>query len=201
MRWPNRDLHNRVYAHISRLSPAWNPSALSLLLRHILCMEGPQLLIPNVGYHQCSTCREALSRAWHLKVYINPAIDFHGDREGKIELCLWKEIKSKQVRQMRNQLESMDVQKDAELPKHNALSTEIYLAIASMRLSIASSTSWKVTSSQINVRFMQVDGLGKPSVSPFTCSSVWWATGEQHRGWFLLWHWLRNSWLRDEVYL
>jgi len=42
---------------------------------------------------------------------------------------------------MRNQIESKDVQKDAELPKQNALSTEIYLAIASMRLSIASSTS------------------------------------------------------------
>lgn len=104
-------------------------------------MEGPQRLILNIGYHQCSTCRQALSRAWLLKAYIDSAIDFHGDREGKMELYLCKEIKSKQVRQMRNQLESKDVQKDAELPKQNALRTEIYLAIASMRLSIASSTS------------------------------------------------------------
>lgn len=46
MRWPNRDLHNRVYAHISRLSPAWILFTLLLLLRHILCKAGPQRPIP-----------------------------------------------------------------------------------------------------------------------------------------------------------
>lgn len=49
--------------------------------------------------------------------------------------------KKNQDRRRRGQRESKDVQKDAGLPNQNALSTEIYLAIASMRLSIASSTS------------------------------------------------------------
>lgn len=52
-----------------------------------------------------------------------------------------KKIKKNQDRRRRGQRESKDVQKDAGLPNQNALSTEIYLAIASMRLSIASSTS------------------------------------------------------------
>lgn len=52
-----------------------------------------------------------------------------------------KNQKKNQDRRRRGQRESKDVQKDAGLPNQNALSTEIYLAIASMRLSIASSTS------------------------------------------------------------
>lgn len=63
MRWLNRDLHNRVYAHISRLSPAWIPSTLLLLLRHILCMARPQRLLPKLDNINGGTRPEAPSRA------------------------------------------------------------------------------------------------------------------------------------------